>query len=113
MSAVLVVLRPAGGGDLGAEPITAETVERSLPAPEAAATVRAWFQRAGFRLGPLVAISFSAEGSRDLTERWFPDFAALEGSGEALGLEELPADIASLVQAVVSEAPPAFGPGNP
>ena len=106
----LVVLRPPGAEDLGTRTITAETVEQSRPPPEGAARVREVLARAGFTVGPLIGISFSIEGPRELMESTFPDFREREGSGAELGLERLPPDAAEDIQAVVSEAPPDFGP---
>jgi hypothetical protein len=56
-------------------------------------------------------VSFSIETTRPLMEEWFPDFAEREGTGAELGLDKLPETVARPVQAVVSEAPPEFGPG--
>ncbi|MDA0136620.1 hypothetical protein [Solirubrobacter deserti] len=89
VAAVLVVLRA-----------DTETGER----------IRLWFEQAGFTAGPLVGISFSVEAPRELLEERFPDFAGNEGTGAELRLDRLPGDVAADVQAVVSEAPPDFGP---
>jgi hypothetical protein len=72
--------------------------------------VRQWFAQAQFTVGPLVGISFSIEAPRALMESHFPDFAEHEGTGAELRLDHLPREIADRVQAVVSEAPPEFGP---
>jgi hypothetical protein len=110
VTAALVVLRPAGGGELGARTITAETVEQDRPAPESVAQARQAFADAGFTVGPVVGLSFSIEGPRDLMERTFPDFREREGTGTPLSLERQPPEVANHIEAVVSEAPPAFGP---
>ena len=78
--------------------------------PQDAERVRGVFARAGFAVGPYVGISFSIESTRELMEAWLPDFSEREGSGAELSLERLPDDVRSAVQAVVSEAPPDFGP---
>jgi hypothetical protein len=96
LAAVLVVLR-AQEGEHEAD-------------PEAAARVRRAMADAGFRLGPLVGISFAAEGSRERVESTFPRFRELQGTGAELSLERLPDDVTPYIRAVVSEAPPDFGP---
>jgi hypothetical protein len=111
-AAALVVLRPAGGGDVTGEPITAATVREHQPDPQAAERARRAFADAGFEVGPLVGISFSIAGPRRLLESRFPGFDELEGTGAELPLDRLPADTADAVAAVVSEKPPDFGPGN-
>jgi hypothetical protein len=75
--------------------------------------VRSWFEDAGFRVGPLVGISFSIEAARRRMGEVFPDFAAAEGRDRELSLDVLPAEIRSAVRAAATEAPPDFGPGNP
>jgi hypothetical protein len=106
----LVVLRPAGGGDVTGGPITAADVGRHAPDPQAAERARRAFADAGFEVGELVGISFSIAGPRRLLEAWFPGFVKLEGTGAELPLDRLPSDVAETVQAVVTEAPPEFGP---
>lgn len=77
--------------------------------------VRRWFERQGFKVGPLVGISFSIEAPRARMEEMFPDFAEAEPAGESreLALDALPDDVRSAVRAVALEAPPEFGPWNP
>jgi hypothetical protein len=110
--AALVVLRPADGDDLFRRVISAETVHESQADPEAAERVRRAFEEAGFAVGPLVGISFAIEGPKELMQSRFPDFAATEGTGRELSLELLPSNLTEVIHAVVSEAPPDFGPGN-
>lgn len=109
----LVVLRPAGGGDVTTRAITAQNVNESAPDRETAEGARRMFAQAGFQVGPLVGIAFSIEGPRELMTSFFDDFVEREGTGAELSLERLPRDAAAVIQAVVSEAPPDFGPGNP
>lgn len=112
--AALVVMRPAGGGEPGGrEPITAETIERNAPEPEATERVRRFFAEQGFEVGPLVGVSFSIAAPRETTEQLFEGFGQLEGTGRELPLNALPPDIQEEVHAVTTEAPPDFGPGNP
>jgi len=80
--------------------------------PETAARTRGAFAQAGFAVGPLVGISYSIEAPRELMESWFPDFTGKEGTGAELSLEQVPPEVAAGIQAVVSEAPPDFGPGS-
>lgn len=110
LAGALVVLRPAGGRDVTAGPITAANVSEHAPDPDAAERARRTFADAGFGTGPLTGISFSITGPRDLMESWFPGFAGVEGTGAELPLDRLPADVSAAVQAVVTEAPPDFGP---
>ncbi len=77
--------------------------------------VRRWLEGEGFKVGPLVGISFSIEAPRPRMEETFAGFAEAElAQGEReLTLEALPEDVRSAVKAVVLEAPPDFGPWNP
>jgi len=75
--------------------------------------VRRWFADQGFEVGPQVGISFSIEAPRPQLTEQFGDFEEAEGSGAELSLDALPGDLRPAVRAVVSEAPPDFGPANP
>jgi hypothetical protein len=112
-AAVLVVLRPARGdlGDVG--PITARNLESAAPDPEAAERARATFADLGLTPGPVVGISFALHGPRERLRELLPDLDAKEGTGQELDLFRLPAAAREAIQAVVSEAPPEFGPWNP
>lgn len=91
-TAALVVLKPGAG-----------EAERA----------KKYFADAGFELGPLVGISFSISGAAALMDQTFADFRALHGSGGELDLSKLPDDVRGVVRAVVTEAPPDFGPTAP
>jgi hypothetical protein len=105
MRSALVVLQP--GGEVAE--VTAATRDEWQPDRESAERARRAFAELDFEAGPLVGLSFSITGPRELFERVFPDFAAKERTGESFDLSRVP----DSVQAVVSEPPPAFGPGNP
>jgi hypothetical protein len=108
MTSALVVLQP--GRDTAE--VTAATRDEWEPDAERATHARNALAELGFEPGPQVGLSFSITGPRELFERVFQDFAAKERTGESFDLSRLPAG-AEAVQAVVSEAPPAYGPGNP
>jgi hypothetical protein len=111
-AAALVVLRPAGGGEM-TEPITTSNLRASVPDPEVAERVRSAFAEQGLTVGPLVGNSFSVEGDRERFQTLFPDLPEKEGSGAELDPSRLPQEARDHVQAVVTEAPPEFGPWNP
>jgi hypothetical protein len=75
--------------------------------------VRRWFASRGFVVGPQVGISFSIEAPRPHLTEHFQDYAEAEGTGAELSLDTLPGELRPAVSAVVSEAPPDFGPTNP
>ena len=73
------------------------------------------FAQAGFEVEPAVATSFSIAGPASLFERAFPGFdpSRTDDSEQQLSLDRLPGDVRAVVNTVVVEAPPEFGPGNP
>jgi hypothetical protein len=111
-----VLLRPAAGGTH--EGVTAETVERYQPDPDAVERARRFFEAAGFELGPAVGPSFSITGPRELFEQTFgtqlEDDEALgikaSGGGVELPLQAIPPELTGSLQAVTFTPPPAFGP---
>lgn len=120
----VVILRPASGAPLGTtEPITAATLEASLPAPDAVVRAQAWFREAGFSVSAPGAVDFSITAARVLFERVFATSLAVEGgdvlldpavagAGRELPLAPLPDDLRPLIEAVAFTEPPAFGPGG-
>jgi hypothetical protein len=103
-----VLLRSASGeAPAGDAVITAATLERYLPSPEAAERVRDRLARAGFEVGPLVGNSFSITAPVETFEKNF-------GSGVREAAEkgqEIPADdLPREVAAVTFTPPPDFGP---
>jgi hypothetical protein len=110
-----VVLRPASGVEMS-EPITSANVAAALPDPAVAARVRAWFEQAGFQVGPAGPLSFSISGPASLFETHLGSESAggsASGGGTTFDAGALPADIAGAVEAVITSAPPDFGPTNP
>ena len=111
-----VLLRPAGGGTH--ENVTVETVERSLPDPEAQRRAVEYFRDAGFEVTAAYGPSFSIVGERDLFERAFgtrietqDDQGVLTSEGTLeLPLERVDPEVARSLQAVTFTPPPAFGP---
>ena len=120
----VVILRPANGASLGSTgPITAATIEASLPAPDVVVRAQAWFREAGFSVSAPGAVDFSITGARTLFERVFataltveggdvPLDVAVAGTGRELPLAPLPGDLQALLEAVAFTEPPAFGPGG-
>lgn len=74
---------------------------------------RDFFSERGFEVGPLVGISFSIAGSSERMESQFADFEPQSGQERELSLDGLPPQVRKAVRTVTTEAPPAFGPGNP
>lgn len=109
----LVVLRPAGGGELGERgAITSENVDASLPAAGAVALALDHFRSRGFQVTPALGPSFSIIAPQERFEEAFGAELSEEAlaRGLELPLESLPTDVASVVQAVVFTPPPDFGP---
>jgi hypothetical protein len=121
----LVVLRPRTGVPVaGADSITAETVERFQPDPEAARHAADFFRARGFDVGPVVGLSFAITGPGSLFEATFGAQPAivdaartLEGvaptSASELDLSALPTELRSHIEAVAFPRPPDFGPRSP
>jgi hypothetical protein len=70
------------------------------------------FAERGFEVGPFVGISFSIAGSPDRFREAF-NGAEPDPKGGELPIDSLPAELRQAVQAVATDEPPAFGPGNP
>lgn len=109
----LVVLRPESDAVGGQDPITAETLDRHLPAPDDLGDVQAFLAEAGFRVSSAVGVAFSIVGSPSLVQQTFPGFDPAARGEQELSLDALPPRVAAALRAVVIEAPPDFGPGNP
>ena len=105
---LLVVLRPASGAPLPAGGLTSATLSAGAPDPQDAARVREHLAGRGFELGPLVGISFSITGTRELARDVFGEVPA----AGAVSLERLPEDVRRRVLAIEAEAPPDFGPSS-
>jgi hypothetical protein len=104
----LVIVRPAAGGTLQDEAITATNVEALQPHEEELSRARAFFENAGFSVTAAVGPSFAITASADLFEQVFgarPD--------PELDLNRLPEQIRGVVDAVTLSRPPDFGPTNP
>lgn len=117
-----VVLRSASGrAPRGGDTISAATLARFLPAPDAVATVTQFFAAAGFDVGPAVGNSFSITAPATRFEQVFAvkprrlpsGGLAGQGGGAELPLDVLPAPVRALIAAVAFPTPPAFGPGRP
>jgi hypothetical protein len=102
----LVVLRPGGS------PVSTRDWERP---PEAADVdrVMAWFREHGFETGPLVGISFAITGPPELFRERLGEAVPDDAGAAAYAVDALQPDVAALVDAIVVQAPPDFGPGNP
>jgi hypothetical protein len=101
------------------QPATAETVRDLLPPSSSVQLVESYFRSHGFEVSPTFATSFSITGSATVFEGTFgrrvrpgPQGVVVngtEGTGE-LPLDQLPAEVADAVQAIVFPPPPDFGP---
>jgi len=86
----------------------------------ASESVRAQFEGAGFTVGPLIGVSFSIAGPKDLFERYFktqldfvrqPDAVRSASSEDQMfPLDPLPEETKQAIQAVLVTRPPDFGP---
>lgn len=79
---------------------------------EAAERAQKHFAEQGFEVGPFVGISFSIAAPPDRFRETFGGAEPPKGGGE-LPLDTLPDELRESVQAVATDEPPAFGPGNP
>ena len=112
----LVVLRPASGGDLGADQtITSANVEETLPAPEAVDQVRRYFQERDLEVTEAYGSSFSISAARERLEQLLGVELSDEVLAKGAEIEPgfLPPELAEHVQAVVFTPPPDFGPTAP
>ena len=110
-TSALVVLRPESGRLTGQEAVTAETLSRYRPDPDAAKAVLEFFEAAGFEVGPLVGLGFAISAPADLFDRVFGRSAPGEGHGGSdLPLTPVPEPLRDHVQAVTFPPPPDFGP---
>ena len=76
-------------------------------------TAVAQFEQMGFQTEKMVGGSLTITGTEDMFETGFgTPMAAFEKGGETLPLNDLPADLRSLVDAVEFQQPPEFGPSN-
>jgi hypothetical protein len=111
--AALVVLRPAGGAELGERaPITSDTVAEAMPSPEAVTLALGYFRGRGFQVTAASGPSFSIVAPKEHFEKEFGirlDDVTLS-AGLELPVERLSAEVASAVQAVLFTPPPDFGP---
>jgi hypothetical protein len=105
---LLVVLRPASGAPPPAGGLTSATLAAGVPDPQDAARVREYLAGRGFELGPLVGISFSITGTRELAR----DVFGKVPTAGAVSLKRLPANVRRHVLAIETEAPPDFGPSS-
>ena len=103
---LLVVLRAASGAQLPPGGVTSGTLAAGVPGPKDTERVRAYLAGRGFDLGPLVGISFSITGTRELAHGLFGDIP----KAGPVSLERLPDDVHRRVLAIEIEAPPDFGP---
>jgi hypothetical protein len=99
-----VVLRTPAGVDL-----VAEQIDRWRPSADDVERVVKYFRDAGFTAGPMVGISLSITAP----EATFQGVFGVKRPPREFPLGKLPADVRSLLQAVVFSEPPDFGPGNP
>jgi hypothetical protein len=79
---------------------------------DAADRARRHFADCGFEVGPFVGISFSIAGTPGRFRETFGG-AEPDPKGGELPIDSLPDDLRQAVQAVATDEPPAFGPGNP
>ena len=119
----LVIMRPESEGDIGgSERIASDNVTGYAPDPEGVNQAQAFFEAKGFKVFPPVALAFSIAGPQSLFEETFGvtlrvemnDGAALsaatEGGDLEMSLDLLPDAIARVVQTIMFEPPPEFGP---
>jgi hypothetical protein len=119
----LIVMTPASGRMIdGSVVISAANVADFAPSPEAVRSVTAELRSKGFKIGPLVGISFSVEGTVRAFEEFFGTQIQLgkDGAyefvtkrkthGHELSKEDLPGALRKYVTAVAFPLPPDFGP---
>jgi|ERR1044072_4598142 subtilase family serine protease len=100
-----------------ATPLTSAQVVLNQPSPDVYKTVRSFFEKGGFTVGPLVANNFAISGLVPTFESCFHTKLELSSEGglkaAELQLEALPTDIKKSVERIVFSRPPDFGPFNP
>lgn len=120
-----VVMRPADGRRLtGTEQVTAATLARYLPSPDAVTQASNFFAGRGLTVSPAHGISFTISGPRSLLERVFQTAITVEQGPAAatattssgtfeLPLQALPPTITALLEAVTFTPPADYGPPAP
>lgn len=104
----LVVLHP------GSDPSMSGTRAAEVPTDAAdAARVVEWFRGQGFETGPVVGTSFAISGDAELFRDVLGGAAPDAGGEAAFATDALEQSVSGLVAAIVVQAPPDFGPGNP
>lgn len=117
-----VVLKPRHGDALSG-PITAATLERHRPDPQATAAVQEHFRSLGFTVGEVAGISCTITAPRtrfrqafgvplhlDRDENGHLTHVTVDDGGRELPLDRLPHAIAEHIAAVTFTPPPDFGP---
>lgn len=120
-----VILKPKDGRDLpSAADITAENIERLMPAAEDFKKAQKFFNDAGFEVGDGFANSFSITGKHELFEKTFNTKistnarqavkirADSETESSQLPLVSLSAELKQIVNIIIFTEPQDFGPGN-
>ncbi len=120
-----VILKPKDGRSASSpKDVTAENIERFLPAAEDLEQARKFFAAAGFEADDGFANSFSITGKRELFEKTFDAEifsnerkafkirADSEMESSELPLGKLPAAIKEIVETIAFTEPPDFGPEN-
>jgi len=116
-----VIMRPPGGRLSGGDRITSANVAAYLPEPAAVAVVTGFFRDRGFGTTEPRGISFTITGPQSVFERAFGTRLTVtrrdgvtSASDEAgpleLPLDQLPAEVKDVIEAVTFTPPPDYGP---
>mgnify|MGYP006284069409 CR=1 FL=1 len=117
-----VILREAGGRRISEEnSVTSNNLDDYLPEDRTAAKAREAFSKMGFTVGSIVGVIFSITGKVETFEEVFNRSLRREDRGIVLADgptegdqeysdEDLPSEVISVVDKVVFESPPDFGP---
>ena len=116
-----VLLAPEYPPDPGT-PVTAATIARFQPAPDAAERVRGAFRQLGFDVGPVTGASFSITAGRSRFEGAFGTTVTIDDDGRVhvgdagsegddleLGTDPLPGEVRGLVRTIAFSPPPSYG----
>jgi hypothetical protein len=108
-----VILRSPGGQRLsGQERITSANVAAYLPDPAAVSAATEFFRDRGFGTTERRGISFTITGPQSHFERTFGTRLTGEASTLELPLDQIPATVKDVIEAVTFTPPPDYGPAK-
>ena len=118
MISAQVILKPSHGKDVAIAPlVTSENIHIYLPDEAVADRIKKYFTDHGFACGPIVGISFSITGTKDLFNEFF-NVRIIESASEGvftseenekeLPLDPIESDLEKWILSIVFPTPPEY-----